>query len=131
MSGRSRRLAVLALRAVGTAIIPIGARFLVRPEAAAAGYGLATAPRDPYPAVKGIRDIATGLMLLLVLAGDDQRIAGGTALAAGVIPVGDMLLVLRRGGSRGVAFGVHGSTGLIMVAAAGTLLSGTRPADRP
>jgi Domain of unknown function (DUF4267) len=114
------RLPALALGAVGVGIIPIGTRFLVRPEAAAAGFGLRTAPRDPYLAVKGIRDIASGLVLLLALA-HDRRIAGRTALAAATIPLGDMILVLTRGGSRRVAFGVHGATGLVMIAAAVTL----------
>jgi Domain of unknown function (DUF4267) len=128
---RARRLAVLALGAVGAAIVPIGARFLVRPEAAATGFGIGTAPGDPYLAVKGIRDIGSGLMLLVVLARADQRVAGATALAAATMPLGDMIVVLARGGSPRVALGVHGATCLAMVAAAATLLSGTGRADRP
>lgn len=121
-SQKIRRLAVLALGAVGVGIIPIGARFLLRPEAAAAGYGVPTAAGDPYLAVKGIRDIASGLVLLAVLAHGDHRITGRAALAAATVPLADMAVVLARGGSPGVAFGVHGTTGAVMVAAAATLL---------
>jgi hypothetical protein len=117
-----RRLAVWALGAVGVAIIPIGARFLLRPEAAAAGYGVSTAPDDPYLAVKGIRDIASGLVLLAILARGDHRTTGRAALAAATVPLADMVVVLTRGGSPGVAFGVHGTTGAVMVAAGATLL---------
>ena len=124
LTRRARRLAVLALGAVGVGIIPIGARFLLQPAAAADGYGVRTAPRDPYLAVKGIRDIASGLVLLVVLAHGDRRIAGRAALAAATIPLADMVVVLARGGSPRVALGVHGATGLVMVGAAATLLSG-------
>ena len=96
-------------------------------NAAAAGYGVRTAPRDPYLAVKGIRDIASGLVLLAVLARGDRRTTGSTALAAATIPFGDMIVVLTRGGSPRVALGVHGATCLVMLAAAVPLLSGTRP----
>jgi len=127
LSRRARRLAELGLGAVGVGIIAIGTRFLVRPDAAAAGYGVRTAPRDPYLAVKGIRDIASGLVLLAVLARGDRRTTGSTALAAATIPFGDMIVVLTRGGSARVALGVHGATCLVMLAAAVPLLSGTRP----
>jgi Domain of unknown function (DUF4267) len=131
LSRRAGRLAELALGAVGVGIIAIGTRFLVRPEAAAAGYGVGTAPQDPYLAVKGIRDIASGLVLLAVLARGDRRTTGSTALAAATIPFGDMIVVLTRGGSPRVALGVHGATSLFMVAAAVPLLSGTRPRLTP
>ena len=53
LSRRARRTSELGLGAIGVGIIAIGTRFLVRPEAAAAGYGVRTAPQDPYLAVKG------------------------------------------------------------------------------
>ena len=50
------------LTAVG--IIVIGARFLIAPTVAAAGFGIAAGHdggnADPYLYVKGVRDIASG-----------------------------------------------------------------------
>ena len=43
-------------------------------------------------------------------------------VAAALIPVGDAIIVLRSGGSRAAAFGIHGATAVIMLAAGGTLL---------
>ena len=123
-SRRVRAVSLLTLRASAVAIVPIGLRFLLRPEAAQAGYGLPTAPDDPYLAVKGVRDVVSGLVLLTALARRDHRLAGASGLAATMTPVGDMLVVLRRGGPRSVAFGVHGATALVMAAAAVSLLAG-------
>jgi hypothetical protein len=57
--------ALAGLTAVG--IIFIGARFLLAPSTAAAGFGIAAwhdgGKADPYLSVKGVRDIASGLDL--------------------------------------------------------------------
>ena len=56
--------ALAGLTAVG--IIFIGARFLLAPSAAAAGFEIAAwhdgGKADPYLSVKGVRDIASGLI---------------------------------------------------------------------
>jgi Domain of unknown function (DUF4267) len=52
---------------LGAGIIVIGARFLVAPRAAAAGYGLTSEQGDPYLAVKGVRDIASGVVGFVLL----------------------------------------------------------------
>jgi hypothetical protein len=126
MTGRAlaRRVSATTVGAVGAAIIAIGTRFLVRPGTAAAGFGVGAAPRDPYLAVKGVRDIGSGLMLLTVLA-HDRRAAADVTLAASAIPLGDMVVVLTRGGAPRVALGVHGATAAVMVAAAAALRWGT------
>ena len=60
--------------------------------------------------MKGVRDIAAGLMVgALVLA------------VEAVIPIGDMLIVLRRGGRKHTAFGVHGATAVVTLVAAALL----------
>ena len=52
---------------LGAGIIVIGARFLVAPRAAAAAYGITTEQdgpaSDPYLAAKGVRDIASGVVV--------------------------------------------------------------------
>lgn len=50
----------------GAFIIYIGLSYLLAPQAAAAGFGVPTWPRrdgTAFLAVKGVRDIATGLVL--------------------------------------------------------------------
>ncbi|WP_026204599.1 DUF4267 domain-containing protein [Actinomycetospora chiangmaiensis] len=125
-TSRSHRAGVLGLGAAAVAIIPIGVRFLAAPKAAQAGYGLTTTPENPYGRAKGIRDIATGLMTLAVLARGDGRLAGQVGLAAATIPLGDMVVVLRSGGRPQDAFGIHGATCLVMAASAAALLADRR-----
>jgi len=45
-------------------------------------------------------------------------VLAGFLLAATVIPVGDAVIVLRRGGQKARAYGVHGATAAAMVAIA-------------
>jgi len=95
---------------VGAGIIVIGARFLLAPRAAAAGYGLPASPEpgsaDPYLAVKGVRDITSGLFVFILIAARDPRVLGWLMLAATLIPVADSVIVIRHHGSRATAYGV-------------------------
>jgi hypothetical protein len=50
------------------------------------------------------------------------RVLGWFMLAATLIPVADAVIVLREGGSRIVAFGVHGGTAVAMLIISGLLL---------
>ncbi|SES41498.1 protein of unknown function [Streptomyces sp. yr375] len=107
-------------------ILFIGARFLFRPGPAAAGYGV---PADPtgdaaaYLAIKGVRDAALGVLGLALLA-----FAGATAgawfmLCAALVPLGDTVIVLRHGGTRAVAFGIHFATAVVVLVSAGLLFA--------
>ena len=62
---------------LGLGIILIGARFLLAPGTAAAGFGIATGRTDPYLSVKGVRDIASGLIVFVLLAGRVPHVLGG------------------------------------------------------
>lgn len=125
-----QRFALVVAGVIGVGIIAIGLRFLLDPAASAAGFGTpAPAADDPFLAVKGVRDIGSGLILLAVLALRRPRVLGWVMLAASVIPVGDALIVLAHGGPASVAYGVHGATALVAIAAAVVLISG--PAGRP
>jgi Domain of unknown function (DUF4267) len=113
---------------LGAGIIVIGARFLVAPEAAAAGYGIASPQRgpaeDPYLAVKGVRDIASGLVTFVLLAAEKPHTLGRYLAAASIIPIGDATIVLRGNGPKATAYGVHATTAAVMLATATLLLSG-------
>ncbi|GAB7104625.1 DUF4267 domain-containing protein [Streptomyces phaeofaciens JCM 4814] len=104
----------------------LGYRFLFQPAAAAAGYG---APADPagdagaYLTIKGLRDGTFGVVGLVLLA-----FAGATAeawflLAVALVPLGDTLIVLRHGGARAVAFGIHFATAVVVLIGAALLFA--------
>jgi hypothetical protein len=113
---------------LGGGLIVIGARFLVAPQAAAAGYGITNeqdAPAsDPFLAVKGVRDIAFGFVTLVLLTAEKPHILGRYLIAASIAPAGDATIVLRHDGPKATAYGVHGATAAAMLGTAALLLSG-------
>jgi hypothetical protein len=112
---------------IAAAIIFIGARFLLAPSLAAEGYGVnaGTEPHSrAYLFAKGIRDIASGLFIVIFIAYRSAHPLGWFMLAATIIPIADAAIVLRHGGSRAIAFGVHGSTAAVMLIVGGLLLFG-------
>lgn len=112
--------------ALAAAIIAIGARFLVAPHTAAAGYGVLPDLDQPgaraYLSVKGIRDITTGLFVVILLVARAPHLAGWVMLAATLIPIVDASIVLRNGGAKSVAYGVHGGTAVVMLVTTALLL---------
>jgi len=112
---------------VGVGIVVIGARFLLAPRAAAAGYGIPATPEaasaGPYLAVKGVRDITSGLFVVILIAARQPRLLGWLMLAATLIPIADSVIVIRHHGSKATAYGVHGATAAFMLATAGLLLA--------
>lgn len=111
---------------LAAAIIFIGARFLVAPRAAAAGYGVVPDVDRPeiraYLSVKGVRDIATGLFVIILMIAGATHLIGWVMLAATLIPLADAAIVLRSGGSKSVAYGVHGGTAVVMLITTALLL---------
>jgi hypothetical protein len=112
---------------IAAAIVFIGARFWWAPAVASAGFGI---PNSPSPssgfsawlAVKGARDIVSGLFIVLLMANGSPRLLGEFMLVASLIAFGDAVIVLRSGGSRTTAFGIHGLTGLVIIAAGASLI---------
>ncbi|KUI32435.1 hypothetical protein AU196_16315 [Mycobacterium sp. IS-1742] len=112
---------------IAAAIMVIGARFVVAPRVAAAGYGV---PIDvgggsarAYLAVKGVRDIASGLFVAVLMIAGATHLLGWVILAATVIPLADTAIVLGNGGSKSIALGVHGATAAVMLVTAALLLT--------
>jgi Domain of unknown function (DUF4267) len=103
---------------LGLGIIAIGVRFLVAPQTAAAGYGVAIEEEirgaGAYLSAKGVRDIVSGLVVFLLIATAGHRVLGGWMLLMALIPIGDAVVVLRSGGSRATAYGVHVATAAVM-----------------
>ncbi|MDO3634738.1 DUF4267 domain-containing protein [Mycolicibacterium arseniciresistens] len=111
---------------IAAAIIVIGARFLVAPRAAAAGYGvepdLDQRYAGAYLSVKGVRDIASGLFVAILIAAGATHLLGWVLLAATIIPIADTAIVLANGGPKSIAWGVHGVTAAVMVTTSALLL---------
>jgi uncharacterized protein DUF4267 len=112
-------LVVAALIAVG--IIVIGCFYLVSPERISGSFGLKPPASDAdtraWLRPKGIRDIASGLVVLAMMLTADSRLVGIALLAFAMIPLGDMSIILGAGGSRSKAFSVHGVTCAVMLVA--------------
>lgn len=120
-----------ALAALGAAfIIYVGLSYLIAPQATAADFGIPTWPRQEgaaFLAVKGVRDIATGLVILALLLTGHRRALGWATAAIAFVPLGDAVIVLNSGGAAATALGVHGSTAAAVLLTA-VLLLRERPA---
>jgi hypothetical protein len=111
---------------IGAGIIFIGARFIVAPRVAAAGYGvepdLDQRSVRAYLSVKGVRDIASGLFVLVLIAAGATHLLGWVILAATIIPLADATIVLGSGGRTSTALGIHGLTAVVMLITSALLL---------
>jgi hypothetical protein len=95
-------LILTALIAAG--IIVIGSFYLLSPERISGSFGLKPPASDAdtraWLRPKGIRDVASGLVLLTMMLTADSRLVGIALLALAIIPLGDMSIILGSGGSR-------------------------------
>ncbi|MER5376541.1 DUF4267 domain-containing protein [Streptomyces sp. NPDC002132] len=102
----------------------LGYCFLFRPASAAAGYGV---PADPsgdagaFLTVKGLRDGALGLVGLALLVFAGARPEAWFMLCVAVVPFADTLIVLRHGGTKATAFGIHFATAVVVLISAALL----------
>ncbi|MET8364193.1 DUF4267 domain-containing protein [Micromonospora sp. NPDC005194] len=103
----------------------IGARFLLVPRAAAAGYGVPARPDgDPaYLTIKGLRDLSYGLLGLALIAFASADAVAWFMLIVALVPLGDTLIVLRNGGTKAVAFGIHFATAVVVLLNAALLFA--------
>ncbi|MFI6566696.1 DUF4267 domain-containing protein [Streptomyces sp. NPDC050534] len=104
----------------------LGYRFLFQPGPAAAGYGVPARPdgdAGAYLSVKGLRDGTFGVMGLVLLAFAGARAEAWFMLTVALIPLFDTLIVLRNGGAKAVAFGIHFATAIVVLISAGLLFA--------
>ncbi|MFC4535065.1 DUF4267 domain-containing protein [Sphaerisporangium dianthi] len=106
-------------------VVFIGLRFLLAPHAAAAGYGV-PAKKDgdaAYLSVKGVRDLSYGILGLALLAFAGAHAEAWFMLVVALAPLGDTFLVLRHGGTKAVAFGIHFATAVVVLISAALLFA--------
>lgn len=113
---------------IAVAITLMGVRYLLDPRPAAAGFGIPgefgdTAHGSAWLAVKAARDIAIAIVITLLLVNGAPRLLGALMLVIALIPIADGTIVLRSGGPRATALGVHWATAAIMLIGAGLLIA--------
>ncbi|AKU19037.1 hypothetical protein VV02_17225 [Luteipulveratus mongoliensis] len=115
-------LAITWIACIG--IIGIGIAYWLRNEKNAEGFGLPVLPAPEargWWQVKGIRDIASGLVGIVMIFAEPDAVAW-VILVEALIPIGDMTLILGNHGRKSAAYGIHGVTAAFMVLAAILLL---------
>ncbi|WP_331770848.1 DUF4267 domain-containing protein (plasmid) [Embleya sp. NBC_00888] len=114
----------------GLFILYIGLAYLIVPQSTASGFGLPSWPEHEgtaFLAVKGVRDLGSGLVVFALLLTGHRRALGWALLAISFVPAGDMVVVLSNDGSAAKALGIHGLTAALVALTAGLLLR-ERPA---
>ena len=110
-------LILTALLAVGITII--GCLYILSPERMSGTFGLKPPASDAdtraWLRLKGIRDVASGLVLLTMMLTRDAQTVGVVLLVFAIIPLGDMSIVLGSGGSKSRAISIHGVTCAVML----------------
>lgn len=104
----------------------LGYRFWFRPGPAAAGYGVPADPRGDagaYLSVKGLRDGTLGVLGLVLLAAAGARAEAWFMVCVALVPLLDTVTVLRHGGAKAVAFGIHFATAVVVLISAGLLFA--------
>lgn len=95
----------------------LGARFLLTPRVAMAGYGVAEDNLRALTNIKGVRDITSGIVPLVVLAAAGHHAFGWALFAAAITPIGDAIIVTTKGGTLRHALSIHGATALVIIIA--------------
>jgi hypothetical protein len=107
------------LLVIAVAIIVIGCFYLASPKRILGGFGLKPPASDAdthaWLRLKGIRDIASGLVVVTMMLTADSRLVGIALLIFAMIPFGDMSIILGSGGSKSRAFSIHGVTCAVML----------------
>ncbi|RJL35702.1 DUF4267 domain-containing protein [Bailinhaonella thermotolerans] len=98
-------------------VLVLGLSYILIPETLAPGFGLPTWPAGDgggFLVTKGIRELAMGLVLGVLLMTGHRRALGWVLLMEAVAPLGDMINVLSHDGSVATAFGVHCLTSALL-----------------
>lgn len=106
---------------VSVGIMAIGCFYIGAPRLMVGGFGLKlpAADRDTqaWLRLKGIRDVASGVTVLILMLTADSRTVGIVLLVFALIPFGDMTNILASGGRKVTAYSVHGVTCAVMLVA--------------
>jgi Domain of unknown function (DUF4267) len=88
-----------------------------QPRRATLAFGVAADNLRALTEIKGVRDISSGAVLLVVWAAAGGTALGWGLLAAALTPTADAMIVLTNGGKLSTGLGIHGLTAGLLVAA--------------
>lgn len=88
-----------------------------------AGFGVPADSLRALTSIKGVRDITSGIVPLVVLAVAGRHAFGLAMLAAAITPIGDTIIVVTNGGTRRHALSVHGATAALALIVVGLVLA--------
>jgi hypothetical protein len=110
-------VAALAVALVAcVAIIVVGTRFLLTPRRATLDFGVAQDNVRALTAIKGVRDITSGAVLLVVWAAGGSEALGWALIVSALTPTADAIIVRTNGGRLATALGIHGTTAALLLA---------------
>jgi Domain of unknown function (DUF4267) len=115
----------------GLGLIFIGARFILSPEIAEAGYGIRFNEQGDYSFhyIKGVRDLLSGLLICIFALSKQTKALGVTLLAGTIVPVTDMLIVLHKSYNAVLQAMPH-IIAIIICTVAGIILLATKPTKK-
>lgn len=115
----------------GLGLIFLGARFLLSPETAEAGFGIHFNEQGDYSFhyIKGIRDILSGLLICVFVLMNERRALGVTLLAGTIVPVTDMSIVLSKSYT-GVPQAMPHIIAIIICSVFGIILLASKPTKK-
>ncbi|QBX57257.1 DUF4267 domain-containing protein [Nocardioides seonyuensis] len=118
-------IATVAAGLLGAALIWLGTNAFIAPRAAAA-FGIPAPVDHPdflrWMQPKGVREIVPGIFIFVAMVTASPAVLGWYLLTFALIPAGDAAIVLRSGGPKHVAYGVHAATAAVMLAVGLVLL---------
>ena len=94
----TRNISIAIAFLTGLGMIFIGARFLLAPEMAEAGYGIHFNQQGDYSFhyIKGIRDVFAGLLICIFVLSRQTKALATTLLVGTMIPIVNVLIVLSK-----------------------------------
>jgi membrane-associated HD superfamily phosphohydrolase len=115
----------------GLGLIFIGARFLLSPQIAEAGYGIHFNEHGDFSFhyIKGIRDIFSGSLISMFVLMNQRRALGVTLTAGTMVPLTDMLIVLSKSYNSILQAMPH-ITAIIICLGTGIILLTTKPTQK-
>lgn len=127
----TQKIAIVIAFLTGLGMIFIGARFLLSPEIAEAGYGIHFPEQGDYSFhyIKGIRDLFSGLIICLLVWSKQIKAVGITLLAGTLIPIVDLCIVLGKEYTH-IAQALPHVSASIVCAVVGILLLSAKPSTQ-
>jgi predicted exporter len=109
MTSIIRKTAFIATLLTGALLVFIGTRFFIDPRNAETGFGIHVSTTNDFSFhyIKGIRDLFSGLIILILLFAKEWRALGLLMLTATIVPSVDYAIVWNTPGHLTVSLFAH------------------------